>query len=278
MSLQQIPTSPSALLEVLGPTLFTLALFGVGVVAVLLLGRLIVRPLTERAMTRAELDETLQSVLGNLLSAFLSVAALGAGLVAAGLAGVLATLLTTSGAVAIILAFIAREPLAAIAAGFFILGEKPFDIGDWIEWDGGQGIVEDVGLRVTRIRTFDNERVTVPNTELTENPVRNPVAYDSRRITVEFNIDYDDDIAAARRIVEEVGRTNPGIAEDPGPNVVVRELADSGIRMEARVWLRDPDRSGFVDVHSTLTRRIKQRFDEEDVTVPFPQRTISERA
>ncbi|MEF8840255.1 MAG: mechanosensitive ion channel family protein [Haloarculaceae archaeon] len=276
--LQVVPRSPTAAWEQVEPALVTLATFLAAVIVVLGLGRVVVRPLATRAMTRGGLDETLRSVLANVLNVVLAAVALGTGLVVAGFGGVLTGLLTTGGAVAIIVAFVAREPLAAIAAGFFILGEKPFGIGDWIEWEDNRGIVEDVGLRVTRVRTFENERVTVPNSELAENAITNPVAYETRRISVGFSIDYDEDIAAARRIVREVAESNPGVADDPAPDVVVRELADSGIRMEARVWLRDPDRSGFVNVRSQLTARIKHRFDAESVTIPFPQRTVSERA
>ncbi len=275
--LQAVPTSPSAVWEQVGPELITLAT-GVAVVGVvLLLGRVVFRPLASRVMLRARIDETLQSVLRNVLNVMLVGVALSLGLVAAGFAGVLAALLTTGGAAAIIIAFIAREPLSAIAAGFFILGEKPFGIGDWVKWEDNQGEVEDIGLRVTRIRTFENERITVPNSELAENVITNPVAYETRRISVEFSIDYDDDIEAARRLVRDVAESNPGVADDPAPDVIVKELADSGIRMQARVWLRDPDRSGFVNVRSRLITRIKQRFETEAVTIPFPQRTVSER-
>lgn len=226
-SLQTVPTSQTELLELLQPTLLTLGLFVGTLVALLLLGRVVVRPLVGRTMRSAGLDETLRSVLTNVLNVVVAVAALGAGLVAAGFAGVLAALLTTGGAVAIILAFVAREPLASVAAGFFILTERPFEIGDWIEWGDHRGVVKDIGLRVTRVRTFDNQRVTVPNTELTDTPVRNPVAYDTRRIAVDFSIDYDDDIKTAREIGREVAASNDEVADDPAPEVVVRDLEDS---------------------------------------------------
>lgn len=275
--LRTIPESPAAVWEQFEPALVTLATFVAVVVVVVVLSRLVVRPLATRVMTSAALDETLQSVLTNILNVVLSVVALGAGLIAAGFGGILASLLTTSGAVAIIIAFIAREPLAAIAAGFFILGEKPFGIGDWIEWEDNRGVVEDIGLRVTRIRTFENERVTVPNSELTENAITNPVAYETRRVSVDFTLDYDDDVETARRVAEEVAASNVGVTDDPSPDVVVRELADSGIRMQVHAWLRNSDRSGFIDVRSQLTARLKEQFDAESVTIPFPQRTISER-
>lgn len=260
------------------PALVTLAIFLGAVGVVVVIGRVAVRPLATRAMTKATVDPTLRSALTNVLNVVLAALALAVGLVAAGFGAVLASLLTTSGAVAIIVAFVAREPLAAVAAGFFILGEKPFGIGDWIQWEDNEGIVEDIGLRVTRVRTFDNERITVPNSELTENAITNPVAYETRRISVEFSIDYADDIEAAKRSAQAVAESVSGTADDPSPDVVVQELGASGIRLRARVWLRDPNRSGFVNVRSELTEGIKQRFDTDSVTIPFPQRTVSERS
>ncbi|MFP4175509.1 MAG: mechanosensitive ion channel family protein, partial [Halobacteriales archaeon] len=148
---------------------------------------------------------------------------------------------------------------------------------DWIEWENGtySGIVEDISLRVTRVRTFDNELLTVPNSSLTENVVKNPVEGNRLRLKFVFGIGYDDDIERATEIIVEEAEEHDGIMDDPAPSVRVTELADSYVGLQSRIWILNPSRADFVKVRSEYVENVKNRFDDEGIEIPFPQRDLS---
>lgn len=113
--------------------------------------------------------------------------------------------------------------------------DRPFRIDDWIELDSYSGIVEDISLRVTRVRTFDNELLTVPNSQLTAGVIKNPVVTDHLRIKTLFGIHYAADIGQATEIIIEEAEAHPDILEDPAPSDRVTELADSYVGLQTRV-------------------------------------------
>jgi len=156
----------------------------------------------------------------------------------------------------------------------FIYTDKPFRIGDWIEWDGNSGVVEDISLRVSRVRTFDNELLTVPNSNLTDGVIKNPVAKEQLRLKFMFGIGYDDDIDKATEIILEEARNHPEIMDDPEPSVRLVELGDSSVGLQSRIWIKDPNRADFVKTRAEYVKTVKERFDAEDINIPYPNRTI----
>jgi len=171
--------------------------------------------------------------------------------------------------------FAAQDLIGNFVAGVFILKDKPFEVGDWIEWDGQGGRVEDIDLRVSRVRTFDNEQITVPNGDLANNAVKNPVAYNTLRQKFVFGIGYDDDINAATEYITEEAENHPDILEDPAPSVRLVELGDSDVGLQSRFWIEDPDRGDFVRVRSEYIQAVKERFDEEGIDIPYVHRTLT---
>jgi len=169
-----------------------------------------------------------------------------------------------------------QNVIANFVAGVFIYTDKPFKIGDWIEWDGGDysGVVEDISLRVTRVRTFDNELLTVPNSALTDNVLKNPVDADKLRLKFVFGIGYDDDIEQATEIIVEEAERHPDILDDPAPSVRVTELGDSDVGLQSRIWIADPSRADFVRTRGEYVTDVKKRFDEEGIDIPYPVRTL----
>jgi len=167
-----------------------------------------------------------------------------------------------------------QDVIANFVAGVFIFTDKPFRIGDWIEWDGNSGVVEDISLRVTRVRTFDNELLTVPNSQLTDGVIKNPVAKDKLRLKFLFGIGYDDDIDKATEIIIEEAEKHEGILDDPEPSVRLTELGDSSVGLQSRIWISNPGRADFVKTRGEYVTAVKERFDEEDINIPYPNRTI----
>ena len=106
----------------------------------------------------------------------------------AGYGNFLQSLATVAAAATLAIGFAMQDVIKNFVAGVFIFTDKPFRIGDWIEWDGNSGVVEDVSFRVTRVRTFDNELLTVPNSQLTDDVVKNPVAKQTLRLKFTFGV------------------------------------------------------------------------------------------
>jgi len=184
--------------------LFSVALFLVGFVGVLLLGKFVFVPAVMRVLGSRGFDEAVRSLGSSVANAVVWVAAIAIGFTMAGYSAFLSAFAVFGGAIALAVGFAAQDLLGNFVAGIFILKDKPFEVGDWIEWDGNAGRVEDIDLRVSRVRTFDNERITVPNGDLANNAVTNPVAYETLRQKFVFGIGYeDDDIAEATDIIEK---------------------------------------------------------------------------
>lgn len=141
--------------------------------------------------------------------------ALVVGLAFAGFTRLLSASATILAAITLALGIASQDLIGNLVSGVFIVGDRQFNIGDWIEWDGKAGQIDDVGFRVTRIRTADNEIITVPNSRLTSTEVTNRVITDSRRVTYPVRIGYDDPLERARGILDEVAREHPKILADP---------------------------------------------------------------
>ncbi|MBZ6496102.1 mechanosensitive ion channel family protein [Natrinema longum] len=250
--------------------------FVIALVAIWVVGRLLVVPLVTRAMNRRELDEHAQNPLLMLTKfgiAFLAFA------VAFGFAGYGSFLVSMAGiaaAGALAIGFAMQDVIANFVAGVFIYTDKPFRIGDWIEWDDGtySGTVEDISLRVTRVRTFDNELLTVPNSALTDGVLKNPVDADKLRLKFVFGIGYDDDIDRATEIIVDEAKRHPDIMDDPAPSVRLTELGDSDVGLQSRFWISNPSRADFVRTRGEYVTAVKRRFDEEGIDIPYPVRTL----
>ncbi|ADB59934.1 MscS Mechanosensitive ion channel [Haloterrigena turkmenica DSM 5511] len=250
--------------------------FVIAIVAIWFVGRTVVLPLIRRGLDRRGLDEHAKNPL-LMLSRF-GVLFFGVA-VAFGFAGfgnflVSMAGIAAAGALAIGLAM--QNVISNFVAGVFIYTDKPFRIGDWIEWDNGDyaGVVEDISLRVTRVRTFDNELLTVPNSSLTDNVLKNPVDADKLRLKFVFGIGYDDDIERATEIIVDEAERHPDIMDNPAPSVRLTELGDSDVGLQSRFWIANPSRADFVRTRGEYVTAVKRRFDEEGIDIPYPVRTL----
>jgi small-conductance mechanosensitive channel len=255
--------------------LFTVALFLGGFLGVLLLGRTVFVPAVDRALTARGFDEAVRGLGSRVASVVVWVAAVTVAFTLAGYGAFLSAFAVFGSALALAVGFAAQDLLGNFVAGVFILKDKPFQVGDWIEWDGNTGRVEDIDLRVSRIRTFDNEQITVPNGDLANSAVTNPVAYETLRQKFVFGIGYDDDIAEATDIIIEKAESHPDIMADPGPSVRLVELGGSDVGLQSRWWIDDPDRGDFVRVRSEYVTAVKEAFDEAGIDIPYVHRQLT---
>jgi len=253
------------------------AIFTAVVFATYLLYKVVISPLVGRLFDRQGLDEHARRPLQKIVAFLVLFAGVTVAFGAAGYQGFLRSLATIAAAATLAVGFALQDVIKNFVAGVFIYTDKPFRIGDWIEWQGNSGIVEDISFRVTRVRTFDNELLTVPNHALTSDVVKNPVAKKTLRLKFVFGIDYEDDVDKATDIIVEEAEKSDAILDDPAPSVRLTELADSYVGLQSRIWIDDPSRADFVKARADYVKAVKERFDEEDISIPFPQRTVSGR-
>ena len=276
------PIAPvtDALEPFLGPLaglVVSAAIFLVVMVATYVVNKAVFNPLVERLLDKQGLDTHARRPLNKIATFLVLFLGLTIAFGAAGYEDFLRSLATIAAAATLAIGFALQDVIKNFVAGVFIYTDKPFRIGDWIEWDDNSGIVEDISFRVTRVRTFDNELLTVPNAVLTGDVVKNPVAKKTLRMKFVFGIDYEDDIDRATEIIVEEAERSEAILNDPAPSVRLTELGDSHVGLQSRIWIDDPSRSDFVKARADYVKAVKQRFDEEDITIPFPQRTVSGR-
>ena len=251
--------------------------FVVAFAVIYVLGRATAVPLFGRFLDRRDIDEHAKKPLLRLTKFGIVFVAVSVAFGFAEYGNFLTSLATIAAAATLAIGFAMQDVIANFVAGVFIYTDKPFRIGDWIEWDGGNysGIVEDISLRVTRVRTFDNELLTVPNSTLTDGVIKNPVAKDKLRLQVLFGIGYDDDIHQATDVIVEEAERHSDILDDPAPSVRLTELGDSSVGLKSRVWIANPSRGDFVKTKGEYVTAVKERFDAEGIDIPYPNRTLS---
>ena len=180
-------------------------------------------------------------------------------------------LLAVIGAAGFVIAFALQDSLGNFASGILIMVFKPFDIDDLVEVGGVLGKVKSMNLLSVLIHTPDNKAVIIPNNNVWSGSITNVTGTSTRRVDLIFGIGYDDDMEKAQGILEEVVGEHPLVLKDPEPVISVHELADSSVNFVCRPWVKTTD---YWEVYWDLTRTVKQRFDKEGVSIPFPQRDV----
>jgi small-conductance mechanosensitive channel len=176
------------------------------------------------------------------------------------------------GGVAIGFAF--RDILQNLLAGILLLLTQPFRLGDQIRTGEFEGTVEDIRIRATTIRTYDNRRAVIPNADLFAGKVLVNTAYERRRLTIRFGIGNGDEIAQAKRVILDVARGAEGVLPDPPPVVRVAELGDFAVQLDLFVWIDPPQRVEMLDVIDRVLERGKAALTAAGIDLPFPTQQV----
>ena len=244
----------------------------VSAVLIFVIGRWVAKAILRVAqgvMARAELEETLSRFLGNLLYVLLMTVVI---ITTINQLGVQTTsLLAVLGAAGLAVGLALQGSLANFAAGVLIVGFRPYKVGDYIEAGGTAGTVEAVQIFTTVLKSPDNRRIIVPNAHMTAGTITNYSANDTRRIDLVAGGSYADDLDKVRRILQEIVAADSRVLAEPAPTIAVSELADSSVNFVVRPWVNSAD---YWAVYFDLTEQIKKRFDQEGVSIPFPQRDL----
>ncbi|MBV0924981.1 mechanosensitive ion channel family protein [Halomicroarcula limicola] len=230
------------------------------IVAVVLyaVGRLLVVPAIRWGLARSRIDKTLESALGSLSHLVVVVLAVVVAARVAGFQGALAGSTLVAAGVTIAVGLAAQDVLGNFVSGAFIVTDPDLNVGDTIEWAGKQGVIVDIDLRVTRVRTPDNEVVVVPNNDLATSAVTNRTATGPVGISYQFGVDYTTDLDEIEALIVSVARDVDHVAENPEPNVAVDELTDDAVVVTGRIWIPNNRRNRLPAVRSAFIRGVHE--------------------
>lgn len=241
-----------------------LIIFLIGQMVAKIVARVLGKVLSHTKLDKI-LVEFIQSLVNALLLVFVIVAALDQ--LGVNTNSVIAVL----GAAGLAIGLALQGSLQNFAAGFMLLIFRPFKDGDFVEAAGTAGIVEKIGIFSTTLHTGDNKEVIIPNGSIYSSNIINYSKRPTRRIDMVFSIGYSDDIRRARDVMTGIINAEPRVLPDPEPLIAVGELGASSVNFYVRPWVKTDD---YWDVKFALTEKIKIAFDENGITIPFPQMDI----
>jgi small conductance mechanosensitive channel len=175
------------------------------------------------------------------------------------------------GAAGLAIGLALQGSLANFAAGFLMIIFRPFKVGDFIEGAGVAGVVEEIQIFTTKLKTPDNKIIIIPNAKLSGDNIVNYSAQETRRVDMTVGVSYDADLAKVKAVLNDIISKETRILAEPAPQVVVAELGDSSVNFVMRVWTKTAD---YWPVKFDATETIKNRFDAEGIGIPFPQRDV----
>ncbi len=181
------------------------------------------------------------------------------------------SLVALIGAAGLAIGLALQGALSNVAAGVLLLALRPFRVGDAIDIAGTAGVVDDMGLFVTRLTSFDGVPLFLPNSSVWGKQVSNYSQAGQRRNDLIVGIGYGDDVAKAMAVLQELVAGEERALEDPAPLVAVESLGDSSVNLLLRYWTGAGD---FFATKLDMTRAVKERFDAEGISIPFPQRDL----
>jgi len=244
----------------------------VGAIAVLVVGRILagaIRRAVRRALERAGIDATLLPFLSGLVYyvalAVVFIAVLN-------LFGVETTsLVAVLGAAGLAIGLALQGTLSNFSSGVMLLVFRPFQVDDFVEVAGVAGSVVKVDVFNTVLKSPDNVRIVVPNSQIYGSTIKNYAGYETRRVDLVMGISYDDDIALAVETIQGILAADARVLKDPAPVVAVNELADSSVNLVVRPWCQ---RGDYWALKWDLTRQMKEGLEKAGCSIPYPQRDV----
>ncbi|MCK5852524.1 mechanosensitive ion channel [bacterium] len=252
-----------------------LAMYGlkvVAAVAILVIGWIaarVIRSIFRRILLKSQMDKTLISFLTSVsyvtIMVFVIIAALGK------LGMQTASFIAIIGAAGLAIGLALQGALTNFASGVLMIIFKPIKLGDFIDAAGTMGVVDEIGIFTTILKSPDNKKIIVPNGKLTKDNITNFTAENQRRVDLVAGVSYNDDLDKVRKVLESILSEDDRILKDPAPTIGVLELADSSVNLAVRPWVSTPD---YWDVFFAIQEKIKKRFDAEGISIPFPQQDV----
>lgn len=240
--------------------------------AIFIIGRIVVKILcriADKLMIRSELDPMLRNFLRNMLYAvlltFVVIAAIGAlGIQTASLVAIL-------GAAGLAVGLALQGSLSNFAAGVLMIIFRPYKLGDMVNVAGTTGVVEEVEIFTTVLRTPDKTKIIIPNGQVMAEQIINYTDVKNRRVDMVVGISYNDDIDKAREVILAALPSNEYVLDDPAPKVSVAGLGDSSVDLAVRPWV---DATKYPAASHAINETIKKALDAANIEMPYPQSDV----
>ncbi len=225
--------------------------------------------ITSKAFEKKDVEKSLRGFLLSFISISLKVLLI---ISVASMLGIATTsFIAVLGAAGLAVGLALQGSLANLAGGVLIILFKPFKVGDLIECQGEKGVVQDIQIFCTTLNTADNVRIILPNGPVASSSMKNFSANSLRRVDFSFGIGYEDNFKAASKIISDLASAHSKVLNDPAPFIRLGELADSSVNITTRLWVKAED---YWDVHFDMLESVKAKFDEEGISIPYPQQDI----
>jgi small-conductance mechanosensitive channel len=176
-------------------------------------------------------------------------------------------LLGAAGIIGIAVGFASQTSVSNIISGFFLIGEKPFEVNDVITIGTTTGIVLSIDMLSVKLRTFDNKFVRIPNEVLIKSEFTNISKFPIRRVDLNIGVAYKEDIGKVRSVLSDIAHKNPLCLIEPEPIIILSGFGNSSVDIFFGVWAAKTD---WLKLKNTITEEIKIRFDQEGIEIPFP--------
>ncbi|MDD3323079.1 MAG: mechanosensitive ion channel [Paludibacter sp.] len=244
-----------------------------GAIIVFLIGIRLIKVLTKsisKLMEKSQIDPTLKPFIRSIINALLQVLLVISVLSMVGIE--MTSFIAILGAAGLAVGLALSGTLQNFAGGVVILLLKPFKVGDFIEAQGFMGVVKEIQIFNTILKTPDNKTIFVPNGGLSTNSVTNFSTEPFRRVDFSFGIGYGESVEKAKKVLSEIIAADTRIINEPAePFIAVSELADSSVNFVVRVWAKTEDYWG---VHFDMNEKVYNEFNKNNIEIPFPQVSV----
>ncbi len=239
---------------------------------ILLIGWWLARRVTnllDAALIRMEAEEILRSFLRNVVFAALMIVVVIAALQKVGVPTT--SLLAMLGAAGLAIGLALKDSLSNIASGIMLIVQRPFKAGDAVRVGGIEGVVEQVRIFTTRMRTYQNEMIVLPNSEITNKPIVNLSHKPLRRADIAFGIGYGERVEQAREVLLGAAKANPSVLRKPASDVIVASLGESSVNLELRAWIKTET---FAQTRSELIEAVHRDLTDAGISMLYPPRDV----
>lgn len=261
------------------PVLERAGWFFAGVLVVLLVGWYFVEPALTRAVRRRNQNNpTLHEAVSRYFRLLVVVIAVFVGGSVAGYGQFLTNSAIVVAAATLAVGVAGQTVIGSLISGLVLVHDPEFNVGNYIQWSGGEGVVRSITLRVTRVQTPNGELVTIPNTELTGKAITRPYGRGRYRVVEPVALAYEDDVDAAIEHLVAAAANVEEIQAEPEPSAYVDELSSDAVIVHVHYWIEDPRRRDIFGIRSAYVRAAKTRLEAAGITIaPASKRDLSGR-
>tara|TARA_B100001109_G_scaffold255864_1_gene261792 strand:+ start:2388 stop:3284 length:897 start_codon:yes stop_codon:yes gene_type:complete len=233
-----------------------------------------VRNLVGKMLSRVSNNKSLNNLIENIIYIIVIIVGCFIALDVLELEKTVTSLLAGVGVIGLALGFAFQDTAANFVSGIFLAVRSPIDSGDIVQVGDIMGVVQKINLRATEIHTFQGTLVVIPNKDVFQNPIYNYTHTGRRRVDLSCGISYGDNLEKVKKVSREAIEKAEGVIESSGVKFFFTEFGDSSINFVVCAWSKNVDQAGYLETQSNMIMALKDAFDENDIMIPFPIRTL----